>query len=176
MIQDSVTEPSAPPPSLGRRLVFGANPRRTLVRAVAIIIGSFILFGFVLRPIRIQGDSMYPAYKDKSINFVNRLAYLWRKPQRGDVVAVKTTGLHILYLKRVVGLPGETIAIAQGKVLIDGEPLDEPYVANRKAWDVEPLKLAPDQYYFIGDNRGMDQDLHEFGPAKAAKIAGKVLW
>ncbi len=154
----------------------GRNPKRTLVRALILMVASGVIFGFVLLPIRIRGDSMLPAYHDGGINFVNRLAYSFGQPKRGDVVAIKTSGIHIMYLKRIIGLPGETFAILKGVVLINGQPLDEPYVKNRKGWELSPQKLLAGHYLVIGDNRGMDQQLHEFGVIRAAKIVGKVLW
>ena len=156
--------------------MFGRNPRRTLLRAALLAGGCFVVFKFVLLPIRVTGSSMEPTYRNRSINFVNRLSYLWRNPQRGDVVAVKTSGVHIMYLKRVIALPGETIAIEKGTVLINGEALAEPYVAKREPWEMAAVKLEPDQCLVIGDNRGMDQHLHWFNAVSLNKIAGKVLW
>ena len=92
------------------------------------------------------------------------------------MVAVRTTGVHILYLKRVIALPGETIAIEKGTVLINGEALAEPYVVNREPWEIAPVKMAPDRHFVIGDNRGMDQELHLFGKVETERILGKALW
>ncbi len=170
-------QPSSESPPLWQRLLIGRHPRRTLVRVVVLVAGSVMLFGFVLLPMRIRGDSMFPTYRDGGINFVNRLAYVRRKPQRGDVVAIQpAAGRHIMYLKRVIGLPGETIAIVQGVVQIDGEPLDEPYVKAREPWTVAARALAAEDYFVIGDNRGMDERSHLFGAVQASNIVGKVLW
>ena len=134
------------------------------------------MFKFVLLPVRITGYSMEPTYRNRSVNFVNRVLYQWRKPKRGDVVAVKTSGFHIMYLKRVIALPGETVAIEKGVIVIDGKPLAEPYVKQRASWELAGVKLEPDHYLVIGDNRGMDQHLHWFAVVPLSKIAGKVLW
>ena len=167
--------PSTPPP-IWQRFVFGRNPRRTLIRATIMAGACFVVCKFLVLPIRIEGVSMEPAYRDRSVNCVNRLSYFWRKPQRGDVVAVKTSGVHIMYLKRVVGLPGETVAIEKGVIVINGKPLAEPYVKQRASWELAGVKLEPDHYLVIGDNRGMDQHLHWFAVVPLSKIAGKVLW
>ena len=158
------------------RILVGRRPGRTLVRLIILIVGSVVTFGFVLVPVRITGISMEPTYHDGKVNFVNRLAYVWSKPRRGDVIAIKTTGIHIMYLKRIVGLPGETIAIEKGIVLVAGRPLDEPYVRKREPWQEPPVRLESDQYLVIGDNRATDQFTHEHGLVKERKIAGKVLW
>jgi signal peptidase I len=119
---------------------------------------------------------MEPTYHNRSVNFVNRLSYLWRKPQRGDVVAIRTTGVSIMYLKRVIALPGETIAFQKGTVLINGEPLAERYVTKREPWEMAPVRIEPDRHFVIGDNRGMDQEYHVFGKVETVRILGKPLW
>ena len=81
-----------------------------------------------------------------------------------------------MLLKRIIALPGETVAITDGVVFINGQPLDEPYVKKRDAWQLKPVKLADDELFLIGDNRGMDQRFHEFGRTEAKRIVGKVLW
>jgi signal peptidase I len=169
-------EPSTPDCPLWRRLVFGRRPKRTLMRAALIAVSALIVFKFVLLPVRIQGGSMLPAYRSGSINFINQLAYLWHKPRRGDVVGVMMTGKHLMLFKRIVALPGETVAIERGFILINGHLLSEPYVQARAPWQLTPRQLEPDEYFVVGDNRGMDQQVHEFGAAKARKIVGKVLW
>ncbi len=170
----SVTE-SVPVP-LWKRLVFGRRPKRTLVRALILACTAFVTFKFILLPVRVTGISMEPTYHDRGVNLINCLSYTRHKPQRGDVVGVETTGRSIMYLKRIVGLPGETFAIHNGVVLINGAPLDEPYVRFRQPWE-EPAKIMEaDKYFVIGDNRGMPQEQHEHGKAKAEQIVGKVLW
>jgi signal peptidase I len=165
-----------PEPSLLQRLVIGRNPKRTLLRAALLALTAFVTFKYVLLPVRISGDSMVPAYRDQGVNFINRLAYRWRPPRRGDVVGVQLAGPHVMLFKRIVGLPGETVSIVQGVVHIDGQALAEPYVKERAAWQVPPRRLAPDEYLIIGDNRGMAQEAHVFGATKAERLVGKVLW
>ena len=85
-------------------------------------------------------------------------------------------GPHVLYVKRVVGLPGERVAISGGQVQIDGTPLSEPYVRHRRPWDVPEVTLGPRELFVIGDNRGMSQGEHDFGRAQADRILGKVVF
>jgi signal peptidase I len=173
------------PVPLWKRLVLGRNWRRTLVRAswlIGFALVVLVVFKFLLLPVRVAGVSMEPTYRDCGINFINRLAYVFGKPQRGDVVAVRysrphgLSGPHVMLLKRIIGLPGETVAITNGVVFINGQPLDEPYVKKRDAWQLPPVKMADDEYFLIGDNRGMDQRYHEFGETGAERIVGKLLW
>jgi signal peptidase I len=157
-------------------LVFGENPRRTAVRVLVLAAISFVTFKWVLIPIRTEGSSMLPTYASDKLNFINRLAYTAGAPARGDVVAIKMAGPHVVYVKRIVGLPGERVAIVGGQVQINDTPLPEPYVRHRRPWDVEEVTLGSREYFVIGDNRGMSAGQHDFGRAEADRILGKVLF
>ena len=85
-------------------------------------------------------------------------------------------GPHVVYVKRIVGLPGERVAIAGGQVQINGTALAEPYVRHRRPWDVDEVTLGPREYFVIGDNRGMSVGQHDFGRAEADRILGKVVF
>jgi signal peptidase I len=158
------------------RLIFGENPRRTTVRIFVLAAVSAVTFGWVLIPVRAEGISMMPTYRSGSLNLVNRLAFLMKSPERGDIVAIAIAGPHAVYIKRIVGLPGERIAIAEGTVRVNGRPLEEPYVRNRSAWTLPEVQLGSDEYFLIGDNRGMREEEHDFGRAHRSRIVGKVLF
>jgi signal peptidase I len=162
--------------SLIRRLVFGDNPGRTLTRIVVLTVVCFITFRWVLVPIRTEGSSMLPTYDTDRLNLVNRLAYMGATPQRRDVVAIQMAGPHVLYVKRVIGLPGERVSVVDGIVNINGTPLSEPYVKHRRPWQVEEVTLAPNEYFVIGDNRGMAAGDHDFGRVDISKILGRVVF
>lgn len=80
-----------------------------------------------------------------------------------------------MLLKRVVGLPGETVAFADGRVLIDGQPLDEPYEKEKCDWNMPAEKLSANEYFVVGDNRTMPMNLHLFGRTTRERIVGKLL-
>lgn len=162
-------------PSL-RRLTFGRHPRRTAVRLLVLVGAAVVLFRWVLIPVRAEGISMEPTYTSGRLILVNRLAYRFDSPARGDIVAIRLAGPHVLYIKRIVALPGERIGISAGEVVIDGRPLVEPYVANRRRWEVPDVTLAANEYFVIGDNRGMNAADHDFGRVDAVRIVGKVLF
>lgn len=162
--------------SLGRRLVFGRDPRRTAVRVLVLATLSFVIFRWVLIPIRAEGISMDPTYKSGSLHFANRVAYRYRTPERGDIVAIKLAGPHVLYVKRIIGLPGEQISIVEGQVFINGAPLEEPYVRKRWPWDVPEVTLTSREYFVIGDNRGMRAVDHDFGRVDVSRILGRVIF
>ena len=159
-----------------RRAVFGRQPKFTLVRIVVLVITCLIVFNFVLLPIRVKGFSMYPTYRDGGINFVNCLAYLFHEPRRGDVVAIRYSGHSLMLMKRIVGLPGETISFYRGYVIINGKRLNEPYLQLLpEDWEQAPKTLGPDEYYVVGDNRSMPLADHYEGKADRKRIIGKVL-
>ena len=162
--------------NLTRRIVFGPNPRRTAVRVLVLASISFVTFRWVLIPMRAEGISMLPTYQSGSLNLVNRLAYLNQKPSRGDVVAIKLAGPHVLYVKRIIALPGERISLTEGQVYVNGAPLIEPYVRNRMPWDVPEVTLTPREYFVIGDNRGMRAVDHDFGRVDVSRIVGRVVF
>ncbi len=158
-------------------LVLGRNPKLTFLRLIVLVVTSLVVFKVVLAPIRVTGISMEPTYRDGQINFVNRMAYLSKPPARGDVVAIKAAEqLSVLYLKRVIGLPGETVSIRKGVVFVDGAPIQEPYLKGQKPWRIEPTKLQSDEYVVVGDNRSMDQENHTFGKVRRSDIVGRILW
>jgi signal peptidase I len=167
---------AAQPPSWLLRVLIGHKPKRTLARIGALVVVCFVVFKFVLLPIRVEGGSMLPTYKERGVNFVNRLAYVFHEPRRGDVVAIRMlAGGHIMYMKRIVGLPGETVAFHRGRLYINGQPLAEPYVKLPGSWDHEPVQVGPDQYYVVGDNRDMPWDDHYKGRPTRDLILGKIL-
>lgn len=162
--------------SLPRRVIFGRNPRRTLVRIVVLAVISVVVFGWVFTPIRVRGVSMQPTYRDGALNLVNRTTFLVRAPARGDVVAIRLAGPSVLYVKRIVGLPSERISIVRGVVEINGSPLMEPYVRDRQPWDVPEVTVGPREYFVVGDNRGMRVGDHDFGRVDGRRILGKLVF
>ena len=119
---------------------------------------------------------MLPTYQSGSLNLVNRLAYLNDKPSRGDIVAIRLAGPHVLYVKRIIALPGERISMSAGQVYVNGAPLIEPYVRNRNPWDVPEVTLTSREYFVVGDNRGMRASDHDFGRVDVSRIVGRIVF
>jgi signal peptidase I len=160
-----------------RVVLVGRNPKVTLLRILILIALVLLARAYVLLPIQIKGPSMMPAYQENGVNFVNRLAYLRAQPQRGDVVAIRFSGESILLMKRIIALPGETIEFRGGKVFINGEQLEEKYLAPDYPcnWDIPPETLKAGWYYVVGDNRTMPEQNHTKGDTSRERIVGKVL-
>jgi signal peptidase I len=167
---------TAEPPSWLQRVLIGRNPKRTLVRIVILVAVCCVARAFVLVPVKVDGPSMLPTYQDRSVHVINRLAYLFHEPRRGDVVAIGLeAGNHVMYLKRIVGLPSETVAFHQGQLFVNGQPVAEPYVQLRGNWEHEAVPVPLDRCYVVGDNRDMDWEGHEKGRPKRDLIVGKLL-
>lgn len=144
-----------------------------LVMAVLLYVG---LNMFIPR-YEVEGQSMEPSFHTAERVVVSRINYLFEAPQRGDIVVFRhTSGKNLI--KRLIGLPGETISMEQGQVYVNGVALNEPYVAelcsayacNNKLWT-----LGEDEYFVLGDNRNHSLDSHNFGPIHRDQIIGKVL-
>jgi signal peptidase I len=117
---------------------------------------------------------MFPTYKDGRVNVVNHLAYRWKRPQRGDVIAFRYLPDNVVLLKRIVGLPGERIEVVKGQVVVDGKPLNESYARITPPHGVSKgsILLDSDQFFVIGDNR----DNTVSGPVEQRSILGKVVF
>jgi signal peptidase I len=163
-----------------RTVLIGRKPGRTAVRIVFLVAGAAGVSLFVLLPIRVSGPSMLPTYQDHGINFVNRLAYLRSEPKRGDVVAIRLSNPSpwppsIMFMKRVVGLPGETLRFHEGRLQVNGRILEEPYVKQPCDWETDERTLPAGWYYVVGDNRSMPEMLHEEGKTHRSRIVGRIL-
>lgn len=174
MTDDNSNESSGVP-GWARPLV-GKNPKMTLIRTVLFAAIAIGIYKFALTPIKVYGVSMAPNFPQGKVLLLNRLAYRSQTPQRSDVVVIRMAGDSVVILKRVIALPGETIAIVQGQVRIDGEPLDEPYIDERSAnWNYGPKEVSDGRYFVIGDNRTTHIDKQEFGFVSPRDILGRVI-
>jgi len=166
-----------------RTIFIGRNPRRTAVRLLIIVPVILLVRAYVLLPIRVDGPSMLPNYRESSINIINRLAYLSHEPRRGDVVGIRFSGVSrfsgnsIMLMKRVVGLPGEMVEFKDGRLFVNGRALEEPYLKFDCDWNFKPdrWQLGEDEYYVVGDNRSMPHEGHIQGSARRERIVGKVM-
>jgi signal peptidase I len=129
-----------------------------------------------VKPIKVEGIAMEPALKNGDRLLVDRNV---DKLERGDIVTFYyPADPSKSYIKRVVGLPGEAIEIRDGKVLINGNKLDEPYVAsenNRVLSGRGEIKIPIDNYYVLGDNRDNSNDSRMWGPLQRKFIYGKFV-
>ncbi len=129
--------------------------------------------------IEVKGESMRPTLYSGERFIVHRWIYFYRSPQRDEIVVIRSPQDGVLSVKRVIGLPGETVEITGGAVRIGGKPLEEPYLAAGTLTRPEAQRgnvwsLAPDQYFVLGDNRPASEDSRFFGALRRTDILGKV--
>jgi signal peptidase I len=124
----------------------------------------------------VQQISMLPNLNEGQRIFVNKTAYLLHGPERGDIIVFSTSQSprEISLVKRVIGLPGETIEVKAGAVYINGSQIQEAYVKDNPQYVLKPL-IIPDQHYFVlGDNRNYSKDSHEGWTVPQTYIVGKA--
>ena len=160
-----------------KRFLIGRSFCRTLLRIAVLIAIVAVSYRWIFLPFLVDGDSMLPALRDGNVHIAYRLAYRSQEPQRGDMVVLNIAGGRDLLVKRIIGLPGERFAIKEGVVLINGEPLDEPYLKLRsRDWELAEVVLRPEEFYFIGDNRSMNMANHTAGTIRVERILGRVIY
>jgi signal peptidase I len=147
---------------------------RDLVISVAV--SAFIII-FLYQPVRVEGTSMLPMLEDQDRLFINKIAYRVGEIQRGDVVVFLYPHDHEKsYIKRVIALPGDTLRIDHGQVIVNGKRISESYVPRRFADDrSQPEMTVPGNEYFVmGDHRSISSDSRDFGPVDRNLIYGKA--
>lgn len=168
-----------------RRRARKHSPVRELVEWILIIAGAlivaFALKTWVLQAFSIPSPSMVPTLVEQDRILVNKLSYSFGEVERGDVVVFERpkaagTEPNINHLvKRVIGLPGETIESSNGRILINGEEIREPYLPPGTVTDgVQRTKIPPGQYWVMGDNRGNSSDSRVFGTIDHDIIVGRA--
>lgn len=127
----------------------------------------------------VYGNSMTPSLNDGDYVLVNRFSYLIGKPKRFDVVVFRYQNSERTYIKRIIGLPGETVQIVDGAVIINGEILEEPTERDlilEPGRAVNPVLLGDDEYFLLGDNRNDSSDSRntDIGNVKKSELIGRV--
>lgn len=130
---------------------------------------------FLAQATIVYGRSMEPNLHERQRLIVDKFTYrFFHAPRRNDIVVIKLPDMDELLVKRIVGLPYEMIAIQDGIVYINGEPLAEPFPHDTYLQNIEPRPLGPLEYFVLGDNRGNSNDSRVFGPILRDDIKGRV--
>lgn len=161
--------------SLFLKMAVGSRPERTLVRVAVLALISFLVFRYAWRPILVDGKSMEPTIRDRSFHFANLLAYRSRPPRRGEIVVIDKDAFSTMYLKRIIGLPGETLAFVDGDLLVNGRLVPEPYLKWKGDWEMQPVELRPGEYLVAGDNRYVPRRSHVMGVVRDEFILGRLI-
>ena len=138
---------------------------------IIIIIVVVLIRTFVVTPAMVDGDSMNDTLLDGNLVLINKIGYRINGTKRFDIVVVKTNKTYII--KRIIGLPGESVAYIDGKLYINEKVIEDKYALSDME-DFEEVKLAGDEYFVMGDNRKVSQDSRAIGPVKKSQILGKT--
>jgi signal peptidase I len=174
------------PPSLSRRERLELRRKRRLNSTMewVIVIGAAVMVAVLLRTFVVQtfyipSDSMVPTLQRNDRVVVNKLSYHMHAVHRGDIVVFTTPpGVNKSFkdlVKRVIGLPGETVSAQHGKVFVNGRELTEPYLPKDVTTnDFGPVRVPPDSLWVMGDNRGDSEDSRVFHAIPERTVVGRV--
>ncbi len=136
---------------------------------------------FLFQPFFVSGASMEPNFTSGEYLLIDEISYHFREPKRGEVVVFRSpTDSSKYFIKRIIGLPGETIEIKEGKIKIynldfpEGKILKEPYIKDKKTRGNLKVSLKTNEYFVLGDNRDHSSDSRSWGPVPRKNIIGRV--
>jgi signal peptidase I len=148
--------------------------------ALSVLI-AFVLIVFIYQPVKVEGTSMMPALTDQERIFINKFTYRFGLGdiERGDMVVFWfPRDRSKSYIKRVIGVPGDSVEIREGEVFVNNRPLDEPYVPSeyRDRLSVDPMTVPADSYFVLGDHRSSSNDSRAWGTVGREYIYGKAVF
>ena len=148
---------------------------REILETSILTIAVFALARMSVQSYRIAGTSMEPNFTEREFVIVNKLAYLTREPRRGDVIVFQhpDAGTGDL-IKRVIGVPGDTVEIRKGRVYINGLPTTEPWPLIEHEYDAGPVLVGVDKLFVLGDNRADSRDSHVWGLLDRETLIGQA--
>lgn len=182
--QDSASSPvqPTPEPSILSRL-WQSQRDNIQILAIALVMALVIRL-VIAEPRYIPSDSMLPTLHVGDRLVVEKISYRFRPPAQGDIVVfdppeqLQTLGFHgdQAFIKRIIGEPGQTIQIHQGKVYINQQPLLESYIAEPPHYEMPPVQIPDESYFVMGDNRNNSNDSHVWGFLPKTNIIGRAVF
>lgn len=143
-----------------------------------------VVYLFIAQPNEVKGASMEPNLKTGDRLITYKIAYKFDPIQRGDIIVIHSPrDFNTQYIKRIIGLPGDTLLMTEGKVYINNKKLDEPYLHVEthtwEGWNFQegvPFTIPQEYIFVMGDNRPNSSDSREFGPIPTIAIVGKAIY
>jgi signal peptidase I len=144
--------------------------------ALQLAVLAALIAAFFVRLPQVMGLSMEPHIRSGEYVVINTFAYKFGAPSRGEIVAFRHEGdARAIFIKRVIGLPGDRIRIEGGRVYLDGAPLDEPYVRHADNRSFGEIVVPGASVYVLGDNRAESEDSRFFGPVSDTLLIGRAV-
>ncbi len=157
-----------PKKSLKRELLEWAL---TLISAVAI---ALVIRAVLFEPFVVKGNSMNDTLANGEVMFATKYDYLLGEPQRFDVVICRYPNRDENFVKRIVGLPGDVVAVRDGYLFVNGERFEEEYIVHRPNYTYDEYTVGPGEYFVLGDNRSNSNDSHYVGTLSRKQIVAHV--
>lgn len=144
---------------------------KEIIPYIVIVLVVVLIRTFIITPVRVDGDSMKNTLKNGDILLLYKLSSI----DRFDIIVLDEEKDNEKIIKRVIGLPGETVAIKKGKIYINDKVIDDEYAYGETS-DYDKVTLEDDEYFILGDNRLISKDSRYFGPIKKSEIKGKIVF
>lgn len=157
-----------------RKVSPGMLVREVLQVVIPALLLALVIHLFLAQATVVYGRSMEPNLSESQRLIIDKLSYRLHTPQRNDIVVLNLPTMDEMLVKRIVGLPGETVAIRNGIVYINGVELEESFQHNLSDYDTPEVTLGPLNYFVLGDNRTNSNDSRVFGSVKREHVVGRV--
>ena len=144
---------------------------KEIIPYIVIVVVVVLIRTFIITPVRVDGDSMKNTLKNGDILLLYKLGSI----NRLDIIVLDEEKDNEKIIKRVIGLPGETVAIKKGKIYVNDKVIDDEYAYGETS-DYDKVTLEDDEYFILGDNRLISKDSRYFGPIKKSEIKGKIVF
>jgi signal peptidase I len=146
---------------------------------IIIVILAAVIRLFVIQPFIVDGQSMEPNFQNNDYLITEKISFHFAEPKHGETVILRPPdNPSVNYLKRIIGVPGDTVNIKNGDVYLNGKKLDEPYIDGQKTLTVKNeeinISLKQDEYFVMGDNRNHSRDSREIGPVPRHNLISHV--
>ena len=150
------------------------NIVREFIITLVITLLIFLILRLVIGSYSVISQTMEPGLQIGQRLLINKAAYTFSQPQRGDIVYYTSPDGNLNQMKRIIGLPGDVIEIQDGKIAINGITVSEPYVTNPAAYTLLPYQVPPNNYFILGDNRNNSNDSSAGWTVPRDNLSGKA--
>ncbi len=148
---------------------------REIVITLIIAVAVFFALHITMESREVHNVSMLPTIQPGERIIVSKTAYFFGEPERGDIIVFHSEqGRQVDLIKRIIGLPGDTVEVAARTVFINGEPVAEPYIAEQPTYTLAPYHVPEGEYFVLGDNRNLSSDSHSGWTIPRDDIVGKM--
>ncbi|MEL0591900.1 MAG: signal peptidase I [Planktothrix rubescens PR222] len=172
-----------PQPTIPEKSLWNQIRENIVILAIALGL-SLLIRTFVAEPRFIPSDSMFPTLEINDRLVIEKVSYYLKSPQFGDIIVFTPPsqlqeigyGADQAFIKRIIGKPGQTIEVKNGRVYIDNEPQFERYIAEEPHYQLSPVKVPDNSYFVMGDNRNDSNDSHVWGFLPKENIIGRAVF